>query len=352
MRLTWIIPHFFTTSLLHFICAECVVFSAVTSVDSRVFHFSSSSGGMKSLTSKEAGFSSVVPVEPRSSKPSKFNPSKATDSSVPGKRGRKIVDGQASRTSGAKNPPSPEKSEAGTRRGRKQVTNADDVDKLLENDAAALQNMRKDIQDAQEKEMVKARAFLSSLQKENNGLKISNDAKSKQYAELIDTRATLEAYIREGEGNAGAGYRIIDGINDSLKDVEDDMAAEGRTRDMMTFMRHRLEHEIFSIKTTTHELSQKLETVRSEYAAVDSAIRITRVELAAEEKHVETLQKSVRERSEQRIQKMQQLQNLVNEGECSVARAQESVVSGRCVFCIICVVVLTSSVTDCRTKNL
>jgi hypothetical protein len=49
---------------------------------------------------------------------------------------------------------------------------------------------------------------------------------------------------------------------------------------------------------------------------------------------------------------MQQLQNLVNEGECSVARAQESVVSGRCVFCIICVVVLTSSVTDCRKKNL
>jgi chromosome segregation ATPase len=295
---------------------------------------------MKSLSSKqETGFSSVVPVEPSSSKPSKFNFNKdsskvkeISQNAHPGRKGRKIVDAPNSRVSGAAGKQkSPEKNNESTRaRGRKQNANADDVDKLLENDAAALLNMRKDIQIAQEKEMVKARAYLASLQKENNVLKISNDAQSKQYAELVDTQATLEAYIKEGEGNAGACYRIIDGIKDNLKEVEGEMEAEGRTRDMMAFMRHRLEQEIFSIKSATHELSQQLEQVRSEYAGVETAVRITRVELAAEEKHVETLHKAVRERTEQRVVKMQQLQNLVNDGENSVARAQDNVVSYLC----------------------
>lgn len=286
---------------------------------------------MKSLK-HDNGFSGVVPVEPNSSKPSKFNftkdASKTKDNSAPGKGGRKIVDGhQASRASGLKNPHSPEKNDVSRSRGRKQIVNADDVDKLLENDAAALLNMKKEIQIAQENEMIKARAYLASLQKENNSLKISNDAKTKQHAELVDTQATLEAYIKEGEGNAGGCYVVIDRINENLKEVDDDMQAEGRTHDMMIFMRHRLEQEIFGIKSTTHELSQQLESVRSEYAAIDSAVRITRVELAVEEKHVDTLQKSVKERSDQRVRKMQQLQNLVNEGEYSAARAQESVVS-------------------------
>ena len=293
---------------------------------------------MKSLTSKQdPGFSSVVPVEPSSSKPSKFNfnkdSAKAKENSQtahPGKpfaNGRKIVDAAASRVSGA-GKKSPDKPEASTRsRGRKQNANADDVDKLLENDAAALQNMRKDIQIAQQKEMDKARTYLSALQKESNELKISNDAKSKQYAELVDTHTTLDAYIKEGAGNAGACYRIIDGINDNLKDVEENMEAEGRTREMMGFMRHRLEQEIFTIKSATHDLNQQLEQVRSEFANVDSAVRITRVELAAEEKHVDTLHKAVKERSDQRVLKMQQLQALVNDGENSMERAQESMVS-------------------------
>ena len=293
---------------------------------------------MKSLSSKqETGFSSVVPVEPSSSKPSKFNFNKdstkvkeSAHSAHPGRKGRKIVDAATSRVSGAAGKQkSPEKAsnESTRARGRKQNANTDDVDKLLENDAAALLNMRKDIQIAQEKEMAKARANLASLQKENNVLKISNDAQSKQYAELVDTQATLESYIKEGEGNAGACYRIIDGIQDNLKEVEADMEAEGRTRDMMGFMRHRLEQEISTIKSTTHVLNQQLEQVRSEFFGVDTAIRITRVELAAEEKHVETLHKAVRERTEQRLVKMQQLQNLVNDGENSVARAQDNVVS-------------------------
>lgn len=279
---------------------------------------------MKSLSSKQdTGFTGVVPVEPNSSKPSKFNLAKVKENvpaSHPGRKGRKIVDN----TTGGK---SLEKSESTRARGKKHNVNADDVDKLLENDAAALLNMRKDIQIAQEKETVKARAYLASLQKESNVLKISNDAQSKQYAELIDTRATLESYIKEGEENASACYRVIEEKNANLKDVEEEMGAEGRTREMMAFMKHRLEQEISSIKSVSHELSQQLEQVRSEFAGVESAVRIVRVELASEEKHVETLHKAVRERSEQRVAKMQQLQSLVNDGEISLVRAQENMVS-------------------------
>ena len=283
---------------------------------------------MKSLTAKQQdnGFTGVVPVEPSGGKPSKFNFKKDSvkmkdinKTSHPGKKGRKILDASKD---------SPEKNEASIRtRGRKNNVSVDDVDKLLENDAAALLNMRKDIQMAQEKEMVKARAYLSNLQKESNALKTSNDVKQKQYTDLVDTKINLDAYVKKGEESAKASYDIIGDIKGKLQGVEEDMAAEQRTRDMMVFMRHRLEQETFAIKSATHQLNQQLEQVRSEYSSVDSAIRITRVELAAEEKHVESLQKAIKERTDQRLMKMQQLQSLVHEGENSVVRAQESIVS-------------------------
>lgn len=300
---------------------------------------------MKSLTARDPGhnndgnndgFSIVVPSEPTSSKPSKFNFNKQngraktqpTPHQVPGKgfsNGRKIVDVPLSSKTSATKKNSPEKSELSCReRGKKQNANADDVDKLLENDAAALLSMRKDIQIAQSKEMEKARAHLASLQKESNSLKTNCDLLSKQYAEVVDTQTTLQKYIKDGEEKVSACHRVMDGINENLRAVEDDMKAEERTRDMMAFMKHRLEHEIFAIKSSNHELSQTLEQTRSEFAGADNAMRITRVELATEEKHVETLQKTVKERSEQREIKMQQLQSIVNEGEFSVAKVQEN----------------------------
>lgn len=139
---------------------------------------------MKSLISKDKkdnGFSGIVPSEPTTSKPSKFNVNKDALLSksennnilqIPGKgppfsKGRKVVDTSNSNKSESmkisdKDDVTSSKTSV---RGKKQVSNEEELDKLLENDAGALLNMRKDILVTQAKELEKARAYLATFQK-------------------------------------------------------------------------------------------------------------------------------------------------------------------------------------------
>jgi chromosome segregation ATPase len=210
------------------------------------------------------------------------------------------------------------------KRGRKPNVDVNDLDKMLENDAAALQNMRKDIQKAQEAEMGKCRTNLSAMRKEYDTLCTTNTKYAHDIAELRDTKIILDGLV-EGQQQSREKYlAIINDINDELKDVEDNIEAESRTKDMMSFVSNRLDAEIMDCKVKSHALTAAYTQLKSEYSGLESTLRLSRLELSGEERRVESLIKTVKDRSQQRQAKMSELQSMVMEGEDSITRVKMS----------------------------
>ena len=225
----------------------------------------------------------------------------------------------------------------GLKGNRKPHVDINDLDKLLENDAAALQNMRKDIKNAQAAEMEKARANLAIIRKEYDNLSTYNAKHAHRIAELRDKKIVLEGLLESQHQNGEKYQRIIDAIADELREVEENIEAEERTKSVMTFMRNRLDAEIMDCKVKSHALTATLTQLKSEYHGLQSTLRLSKLELSGEEKHVDALQKTVRSRTEQRQAKMQELQSMVKEGECSIARVRMSM-EGSLEVCVnLCV---------------
>jgi len=209
-------------------------------------------------------------------------------------------------------------------RGKKMNSNIDDLDKLLENDAAALLNMKKEINQAQSAEMEKARTALAALQKEYDGIRTANVVKERELADVLDSKKVLEGFMVTQEENMSSHNRAIAGIESDLDAVEDSIQAEARTRSMLTYLSNRLEQDIMDCKAQSHVLTQQLNQAKAEYTGLESTLRLSKHELAAEERHVEVLTKTVKSRTDQRQQKMQELQSMVMEGKQSVERVRQS----------------------------
>lgn len=250
---------------------------------------------------------SIVPGEPQGFK----KPSKSMTFG-----GRKVID--------------PEKSLATSStsvvktRIKKISTNPEDIERLLENDADALLNMKKDIGVAQNNELEKAKLALASIQKEYDALKIQNDIKERELANISDHRITLRG-LEVALDDTRDSYRSkIKLLNDQLADVQENMDAENRTRNEMSYMIHRIEEEINQCKMQAHALNHQLDFVKGEFSNVDSTLRLSRQELIEEELKVQELAKTVQSRSEQRQTKIQELQSVILEGEMSILKVQES----------------------------
>lgn len=203
-------------------------------------------------------------------------------------------------------------------------SNIDDLDKLLDNDAAALLNMKKDITNAQDSELEKSRAKLAAAQKEYDVLKTSNIHKSKELADLTDAHSVLSGLIKSQVENSGKYMAQIDALNHDIAEVEDNYQAEMRTRKSLSFMTKRLEDEILDCKAASHSFTHALSQAKAEHIGVESTLRLSRHELTAEERILEQLAKTVKVRSEQRVEKMGELQSLVLDGEMSIDKVRHS----------------------------
>ncbi|CAE7464324.1 unnamed protein product, partial [Symbiodinium microadriaticum] len=212
----------------------------------------------------------------------------------------------------------------GSKRNRKPNVDVNDLDKLLENDAAALQNMRKDIKNAQTAEMDKARANLSAIRKEYDTLCTFNAKHASKIAELRDKKMILEGLVEAQQQGREKYIGIIDAISEDLREVEENTEAEERTKNMMAFMRNRLDSEIMECKIKSHSLTATCTQLRAEFNGLESTLRLSRLELSSEERHMESLLKTAKSRSEQGQAKMHELQVMVQEGEDSIARVKMS----------------------------
>jgi hypothetical protein len=68
----------------------------------------------------------------------------------------------------------------------------EELDRMLENDALVLMNMKKDLEITQKAEIEKAYANLSAIQKEHDTLKRDNNLKEMALRKLMDSCLTLE----------------------------------------------------------------------------------------------------------------------------------------------------------------
>jgi chromosome segregation ATPase len=209
-------------------------------------------------------------------------------------------------------------------RGKKMNSSLHDLDKLLDNDAVALLNMRKDLSLAQENEIDKARISLLSIQKEYDSLKNSNQLKEHELLKYIDERKTLLTLLQTYQSSIGSYQTTIEILTDDISEVKENILAENRTKNMLSYMISRLEEEILDCKSKSHYWSQQLQQIKAELNGIDGTLRLSRHELTNDEKEVEQLSKTVKGRTEQRIQKMNELQSLVMEGEASVVKIRNT----------------------------
>lgn len=203
----------------------------------------------------------------------------------------------------------------------------EELDRMLDNDHVALLSMKKDIGEAQKQEINKAVKKLLALQKENDKYRIANDIKERELADIKDSIVQLKG-LQSVAGETAAVVQEEGGsIKSELAKVNTDVEAEHRTNKMLTLMSKRLQEEIATAKIDTSKTQFELDGVRHELDACESSLRLSRQELAEQERQLESLTRIVRSRREERMKKMKHLKNIVNDGEASVAMVKQAAAS-------------------------
>lgn len=191
------------------------------------------------------------------------------------------------------------------------ISDIDELQKILDRDADAILNMKRDITNAQKAEVVRAQAMLLKSQKECDAKKIENKRKSKILAGLLDQEKELERLqsIRGTQGTLNEA--TVDRLKANIAEIQEKLSADKRTLGVMGLMHARVHAESEQLRSESQLVSQQLEIKRTELLGLNSTIRSSRQELLEEEKRYEELVKMVKNRAQQRVEKMGQLQSLL-----------------------------------------
>lgn len=191
------------------------------------------------------------------------------------------------------------------------ISDIDELQKILDRDADAILNMKRDITNAQKAEFVRAQAQLLKSQKDYDMKKIDNKRKAHALATLLDQEKELERLqsVRGSQGSANEA--TVERLKEHIATVEEKLAADKRTFGVMGLMYARTQHETEQLRSESQLVSQQLEIKKTELLGLNSTIRSSRQELIEEEKRYEELVRMVKNRAVQRVEKMGQLQSLL-----------------------------------------
>lgn len=245
-------------------------------------------------------FTPAIPGAP----PSKPPPTKS--SLLPG--GRKVT------ASNNKRGPQPPEEKP---RKKKGATTMEELDRMLDDDHVALLSMKKDIGLAQKAEIDKSVKSLLKLQKEFDSLVISNNLKDKELKDLNDSIAQLESLKTAAKATTGVVKNEGSTMQNALEKVVLDVEAEQRTNKMLLLMSKRITTEIADTKLETTKTQFELDSVKHDLDACLSSLRLSKQELAVQERQVESLNLVKKARKEDRLKKMKHLKGIVNSGEAS-----------------------------------
>ena len=199
--------------------------------------------------------------------------------------------------------------------------NVDDLERLLEEDTMALDNMRREINEAQKNEIEKFRHALAELKREHDTIRTSNDVKEKSLIEKTARIRSLTGVRDASESTGVTAQKVRDNLKKAFSDVMDNLAAENRSIDMQTLMTYRLDEEIHKVKSEQADVLYGIEQTKHELTNGESSLRLSKHELLEQEKLMESLTSTMKMRREKRTGKLQLLQSIVLE-ESTMAKSQ------------------------------
>ena len=245
-------------------------------------------------------FTGVVPGPP--AKPSGAQSTKTKTSAAPG---RKVT---ASKQKPPENPPPKKKRGAAT---------MDELDRMLEDDHLAMLSMKKEIGAAQKREIAGAGKEMMKLQKEHDAIKMANDIKERELANINDSIKQLGTLENDALNKTLQVNDEVTAIKNGLGKVNQDVEAEQRTLKMLTLISKRLTDEIAATRVETSGVQFDIDLVKHELIACESTIGLSKQELAVQEKQVSNLNSVTKARREDRTSKIKQLRKIVDDGEQS-----------------------------------
>jgi hypothetical protein len=200
----------------------------------------------------------------------------------------------------------------------------EEIDKILEDDALALLNIKKEISSAQAEELLKIHDALLVTKREFDGVVVQNSTKERELDALRIQWQSLVGVDRATNITQKEAKSVMRDLTDQTAQVLDDLAAEQRTIKMQTLMIKRLDEEIGKCRVDASKAMINVETAQHDLQLAENSMHVNRQYLLEQETQLEKLQQTLRQRKDQRDGKINMLHNLSVESEVPIARLQMS----------------------------
>ena len=210
-------------------------------------------------------------------------------------------------------------------RANKNNVKMNELDAMLENDAQQLVGMKRDIATSQQEQVHSTNKMLIAQRKEYDLLRRTNVLKSKEESAWADRVQHYEHMVQSGKGQQSKYGKRIEQLNREVSKAETIIATEMRSQRVLEAMHARIEKEISDCRVDMSSASFALDHLRHEFTATDLALISSKQDLAELQRQISTLTRTADVRAKQRVAKLHQLQVIVDEGETSRQKMEESV---------------------------
>ena len=209
-------------------------------------------------------------------------------------------------------------------RANKNNVKMDELDRMLEDDSLQLISMKKDIKKSQRQQLIDAQKSLASIRKDYDNLCRSNTLREKELLEIRDKSNGLQNLLSSGMNAQNSLIKKVSKLEGQISKVNNIYDSELRTEKVLKHMKERLFKEIAACRIEMQKRTFTLEQLRSERVGSANAIQSSKQEVDDLNRQLIALSRTAEARQQQRIAKINQLQDMLEEGEQSRLKMQES----------------------------
>lgn len=206
-------------------------------------------------------------------------------------------------------------------------SSVEELDKMLEADALALFNIKKDINQTQFDELEKVRHNLMMIKKEYDNLVVVNSLKQKEYNTCFDKYSHLKKLKESSESCQNIVDITTQSLQANIETVIEEITNEERLLKMLQLMSKRYNDEINSTRIENSKLNLELEHLKHDLSLIENNLSMNRQNLIEKELNFNKLNSVLKSRKEERENKINMLQNLSLDGENNVRKLQNTFTS-------------------------
>ena len=199
-----------------------------------------------------------------------------------------------------------------------------DVERILNNDHIQVSSIKPLIYNQREIEIKEEQNALLTIQSEHDALKTSNKFLESEYKKFMDYVTHLKEIGQADIQVNETGQFTSKSILQQVDDVEDLTNKERRAFFMYDHMRIRARDDIVEIQSKLSNITNETIKKQSEYAILESTLRQLIHDVKLLEKQYNSLEKEIESRRDQRHDQLLSLQNMVTDGQKSVAKFQKT----------------------------